>query len=56
MCDLGVSQRALSLARAIDRLVPGEYYIDIIKPTLETKAWFVEIVKTETVQILNLTK
>jgi hypothetical protein len=45
-----LSQRALSLARAIDRLPPGEYSIILIKHGLETKDWFAEINRCEVVQ------
>ena len=30
--DNGVSQAALSVARILDRLKPGEYVVDLIKP------------------------
>jgi hypothetical protein len=49
-----LSSRAISLARAVDRLPIGEYSITLIKPTLEAKDWYVEILRTETVQSLSL--
>jgi hypothetical protein len=48
------SPRATSLVRAIDRLPPGEYFIQIVKPDLQAKNWIIEIIRTEVFQNLTL--
>ena len=48
--DLGVSRRALSVARMIDRLTPGgKYTILLIKPEGESDRWIVEITQSVTI-------
>ena len=49
-----LSPRAISLARAIDRLPAGEYSIVLVKPEIEAKEWVVEINKMENLQNLVL--
>jgi hypothetical protein len=48
--DLGVSRRALSLARMIDRLESGKFVITLIKPEGEAERWAVEISQSVTLQ------
>lgn len=51
-----VSQRALSIAMAIDRLPVGyEYNLHIEKPEIRALEWRVEIVREERLQIMRLT-
>lgn len=50
--DLGVSRRALSIARAIDRLPPGVYLVRVEKPALAALDWPVDIDRVESVQRL----
>jgi hypothetical protein len=47
--DLGVSRRALSLARMIDRLGPGKFTITLIKPESENARWDVQIAQPVTI-------
>ena len=35
----GVSARATSIARLVDRLPPGEYVLELTKPTVKSSAW-----------------
>lgn len=50
-----VSARALSIARAIDRLAPGHIYnLEISKPDTLALDWRVEIVREERIQVLKL--
>lgn len=48
--DVGVSRRALSVARMIDRLAPGKYTVLLIKPEGESDRWIVEIAQPVTIQ------
>jgi len=48
--DLGVSKRALSIARMIDRLGSGKFNITLIKPEGENTRWDIEIAQPVTIQ------
>jgi hypothetical protein len=51
-----VSDRALSIARAVDRLPAGYvYHLEIQKPDLPAMPWMVEIVREDRIQVLKLT-
>jgi hypothetical protein len=51
-----VSDRALSIARAVDRLPAGYvYHLEIQKPDLPAMPWMVEIVREDRIQSLRLT-
>jgi hypothetical protein len=51
-----VSDRALSIARAVDRLPAGHvYHLEIQKPDLPAMPWMVEIVREDRIQVLKLT-
>lgn len=51
-----VSERALSIARAVDRLPPGYvYHLEIKKPDMPAMPWMVEIVREDRIQVLRLT-
>ena len=52
--DLGVSRRALSFARHIDRLTEGTYTIVFHKRMIEN--WSLEIDRTEKVRRVELKK
>lgn len=52
--DVGISPRALRIARYIDRLTEGEYQITLSKRRIE--AWYVEIDRTENVRRVELDK
>ncbi|MDH5605355.1 MAG: hypothetical protein OEY93_00550 [Anaerolineae bacterium] len=45
--DVGVSRRALSLARVVDRLPPGEYLIRLKRSPFKTRPWQVEVLRGE---------
>ena len=49
-----VSNKALSMAREVDRLPPGTYYIMVRKPSLRGQAWQMEIDKAEKVRRMEL--
>ena len=50
--DLGVSARALSIARDIDRLPPGEWYVQIEKHTqAEGGGMIVELNQVTTMKV-----
>jgi len=51
---LGVSLPAIQVARAVDRLGPGEYIIRLVKPPHVGDPWEVEIARAETVQRLKV--
>ena len=54
--ELHISHRALSIARAIDRLAPGHvYHLEIQKPDTLALEWRVEIIREERIQTMNLT-
>lgn len=44
-----VSQKALYIAKSIDRLPPGEYTIRISRPASKERGWSFEVQKTDTV-------
>lgn len=51
-----VSDRALSIARAVDRLPPGYvYHLEIEKPDIPAMPWLIEIVREDRIQVLKLT-
>jgi hypothetical protein len=51
-----VSDRALSIARAVDRLPAGYvYHLEIQKPDIPAMPWMVEIVREDRIQSLRLT-
>jgi hypothetical protein len=51
-----VSDRALSIARAVDRLPAGYiYHLEIQKPDIPAMPWMVEIVREDRIQVLKLT-
>jgi hypothetical protein len=56
--DLGVSPRALSIARVIDRLMksPGHYMIRLVVPEHKRSPWLVEFHSLEPLQRLELGK
>jgi hypothetical protein len=56
--DLGVSPRALSIARVIDRLMksPGQYMIRLVVPEHKRSPWLVEFHRLEPLQRLKLGK
>lgn len=45
--DLGVSDRALALAKLIDRLREGDYIVMLHKPDMPAALWEYDIVKTD---------
>lgn len=45
--DVGVSPRALSLARAVDRLPSGTYNLVIQIPEVRAAPWELEVIRTE---------
>lgn len=51
-----LSARVVQLARAIDRLPPGKYEIEVEKPDVRAQDWDVKIVRTEQIQHLTLPK
>lgn len=51
-----VSRRALSIARTIDRLPPGEYNLSLVKPGVKAADWQIEIVRTERLERAVLKK
>lgn len=50
------SQRARSLARLIDRLDPGTYNLEIIKPSCKTDNWQFALVQPVTIRKGTLPK
>lgn len=54
--DVGVSERAIQIARIVDRLRPGTYTIRLIKDDLRAVDWKIEIIKTELIQKMALSK
>ena len=48
--DKGVSKRALSLARVVDRLPPGEYVLRLSKFLRRDGGMIIEISKTEKIR------
>lgn len=53
--NYGVSPRALSIARMIDRLEPGgTYIIELIRPQSNTERWLVTVTQPVTVRRMSL--
>lgn len=51
-----LSDRAIQLARLVDRLYPGTYIIMILKPDIDAASWKVEIDRKEFIQKAALPK
>jgi hypothetical protein len=51
-----LSPRVVSLARAIDRLPPGEYVIRLVKGELQALPWQAEIARSEPIRTMELGK
>lgn len=51
-----LSPRVVQLARMIDRLPPGNYEISIEKQDLRAQDWAVEIVRTERISSIHLSR
>lgn len=49
-----LSQKVVSVARAIDRLPPGRYMVSIIKPGSKHERWEVAIDEINTVQTMTV--
>ena len=49
-----VSNRALSLLRTIDRLAPGKYEINLVKPSNNREDWIVSINISETIREVSI--
>lgn len=49
-----LSSKVVSVARAIDRLPPGEYAVKIIKPTSKTGSWIISIDSVTQVQTMTV--
>lgn len=45
-----ISERAVQLARMIDRLPPGTYSVEVLKPELKAASWKIVIVRVEFIQ------
>lgn len=55
--DLGVSKRALAIARTVDRLPPGEYVIKLCKQAPEHGAgWTAELAQSTPLRVMELAK
>ena len=53
----GISQRALAVARALDRLPTGEYQLRVEKKPHENGGgWFVEFTEATTIKVMELAK
>lgn len=50
----GLSPRALSIARAVDRLEPGTYRIELSRPVSKTERWVVTITRTSPILTMDL--
>lgn len=48
------SNKARSMAREVDRLPPGVYFIRLHKPALRGQSWELTIDKAETVRTMEL--
>lgn len=51
---MDISQRALSIARMIDRLEPGIYNIELVRPVSKTERWTVTVSQSVTVRRMSL--
>lgn len=49
-----LSPRVLSLAQMLDMLPPGEYTVKLVKPDIPGISWHAEIVRTETLRVVEL--
>ena len=49
-----LSQRAVQVAREIDRMPPGTYELTIQKPDVPAAEWSVEIVRVEPLRTMRL--
>ena len=49
-----LSPKVVSMARAIDRLPPGEYSINLKKPTSKHESWNISIDEVKRVQTLTV--
>jgi hypothetical protein len=49
--DKGVSPRALTIAKMIDRLPPGRYGIELFRPASPTERWEVTITQSTVVTV-----
>ena len=49
-----LSPKVVSMARAIDRLPPGEYSINLKKPTSKHESWDIAIDEVKRVQTMTL--
>lgn len=45
-----LSERAIQLARMIDRLPPGTYTVELLKPDLKAASWKIVIERVEFIQ------
>jgi hypothetical protein len=54
LLDVGVSRRALSIARMIDRLPPGKFNIVLIKADNDGERWQIQIDQPVTLQKKDL--
>jgi hypothetical protein len=51
-----LSARAVSLAREIDRLPPGDYVIRLVKCEIRALPWQAEIMREQPVRVMELGK
>lgn len=51
-----LSARAVSLAREIDRLPPGDYVIRLVKCEVRAQPWQAEITREQPVRVMELGK
>ena len=51
-----LSPRVVQLARMIERLPPGNYEISLQKQELRAQDWNIEIVRTEKISTVNLSR
>jgi len=54
--DRGISDRALSIARVIDRLPAGEFCIILKKDQVKTVPWHAVFSAMERLQVMDLSK
>jgi len=54
--DVGVSKRALSMAKAIDRLPPGEFCIIVVKHNTKAVPWHTIIHKMDRIQVMDISE
>jgi hypothetical protein len=51
---VGISARAASIGKMIDRLRPGRYIIEVTKSDVLAEDWKVEIIRADVVQKISL--